>query len=707
MKKKLRIGILLITLILMICVWPVCLVRKTADISSNMASDYEATEQFVSNTTPYVQTFVAQTARLDYIKFKLVFDQDITALAGAVHFKIVDTNNQPIVEKDLAFSEYEGYFWETEVNKWIDKGAEYTIVVTVDDEYSNIFQGAHTLNTADDAPGNVSLFMGEEQIDGQGLICYGYGYPLNIKNVVCLWGFILAVGLCLYICCGAERDIILPGKAGVLWDKLWSLLHKYQVMILIAEMLGILLMIAYICRNKAVDWDEAYSVMMVTKLSLSEMLHTTALDMHPPLFYIMLRIFGTLFGTSFFALKMMSVLFTGCTMLLGVTIVRKNWGAKAAFLFNLVIGLGPQFIFYSVNIRMYALVSFFVIASALLAYNIIQNSGKLNWILFVLSSLGGVYTHYFAVVPLTLIYGYLLVGLFLERKRDCKYFVLGCVMTVAGYVPWLAVVISDRMKGIDALIGHLPWLSVVLKSFTTKGTGGNVDWSKIDLKSLWEWMFSTNIKYSSVMGVGLLVVGIIMFCIKAHTYSRKKRLFLEMLVANLLLSYVIISIIASVNTHFMDNRYVFAALGTFWLFVVIIFSERGRMVSCMLVTSLSIFVLSSYNVQMAVELGTNNYIGETYNVLEQIREEEAILYNFPTYHILYGAHLPEQDFVWIEDMDWENFEGDYIYFISWGGLEIPWLIQEAYQMQFVDCGTMRFEEGMAGIKLYKVCLNNR
>lgn len=706
MKKAIRISILAIMILLMLCVWPFCLVRKTAEVASCLtAPEYGNTEQYICHDVPYVQSFTAQTAKLEYIEFKLYSEQDFQSLPGELHFQLTDEADRLIMEKDIAFSEFTRYFWHVDVNEWLQKGKVYKFVVSVDEEYNNLFKGIYTVKAEEDAPGSISLRMGAEPVVGQGLARYGYGYPLNYKNVICLWACIAALGFGLYVTLRDSRDagskLEKFSKYRQLLDKVWALISKYQVWILLAEMAGILLMTVYICRNQAVDWDEAYSLSLISKLTLEEMIHTTALDMHPPLYYLLLRGFSAIFGTQFFALKMLSVLLNGGVMVLGITMVRKNWGAKAAFLFNLVIGLGPQFIFYSVNIRMYALAFFFVMWNALLAYEIIQGKGKLKWILFVLSGLGGVYSHYFAVVPLVLIYGYLLVGLFLERRKDVKYFFLCCGATIIGYLPWIVIYILDNQKGVDALIGHLPWMSTVIKSFAREELG-SFNLSKIDFVGLAEWMFYTNIKFSVVMGVALFVAALVMFFLKAQTYTRKKRLFLEMCATNLLLSYVVIAILASGNSHFLDNRYVFASLGTFWLFVVIVFSEKGKMVSCMLAACLTIFGLSAYTIQKGVELGTNHYMGETIRLLEQVKEEDYILYNFPTYHIVYGAHLPEQEFIWVEDMDWENYEQDYIYFISWGPIEISWSIQQEYQIQYVNCGTLRFEEGMGGITLYKL-----
>ena len=207
-------------------------------------------------------------------------------------------------------------------------------------------------------------------------------------------------------------------------NKTEDFLEKYQVVILLLETAVIFALIAFICRNKALDWDEAYSFQMITKYSLKEMIQVTALDVHPPLYYLLLWAFCQVFGTDFFVLKIFSVLFTVLTMLLGVVYVRKDWGWKTAAVFMLAVGLGPQFLYYSVNIRMYSMELFFVTWCALLAYRILTKGKRIDWILFVVSALCGVYTHYFAAVPLAFIYGYLLVGLLITNRKGCKWFLL-------------------------------------------------------------------------------------------------------------------------------------------------------------------------------------------------------------------------------------------------------------------------------------------
>lgn len=597
---------------------------------------------------------------------------------GGGLFTLFDAQGGEVLSREIDFTNIDdGCFCLLEVGQWIHKGEEYTFSICVSEEYDNLFYGIYTVEPSQAAPGSVMLSIGEEAVAGQALTRYCYGYPLNSKNVVCLWAFLLICGLSLYG---------LSGGADLHSRKLVILADRFQILILLLEIAGVLVLSALVCNTRTVDWDEAYSIRMITKYSFSEMFRVTALDIHPPLYYVLLRLYSMVFGTSVFALKMMSVAITALVMVLGITKVRKYWGPGAAFLFNLVAGLGPQFVCYSVNIRMYSLSLFFVMWCAFLAYEILWGGGLKDWILFVLSALGGVFTHYFNVVPLAFIYGYLLVGLWIFYRKKVKWFFVSCMATIVGY---------------------LPWLSIVVKTFQRAGVRERVSEKILDFGDLIRWAFSTNIEFSVYMPLILFVVALILLVAECKKYKKQELLFLVMCAANILFTYIGCRVIASINVHFWDNRYVFSAMGLFWLFLVIIYSRRGRIVFCAFALWLGIMSMSAFVIQKAKDSGTNAYMDATYKVLEQVMGEEQILYNYDTYQVLYGAHLREQEFIFIDDLDWESMDRDYIYMIAWGGHWFDPEVVQKYQLEAVDCGTMRFEEGVAGVKLYKIVAHAR
>lgn len=687
-KTAVRNLIVLMTLALMLCVWPLCLVRRTTMLSSNISMPYLSTEQYLRADAPLAQTFTAQTSRLEAIEFAVDYDGALPE-DGAFVFELCDSKGNVITNREVGFAEIDSFhFYPVSINQWINKGEEYTFSISVAEDYDNLLRGVYTVATEPCAAGNQSLYLGEEKLDGYALTRYSYGFPFNIKNIGCIWAFLITCSILLSRLFGLNivktkgKESGFGKRVTTLVDNIWNLVNKHQVLVLLLEMFGILFIVAYICRVRIVDWDEAYSLRMVTKYSFTEMIKVTAEDIHPPLYYALLRLFSMVFGTSIFSLKMLSVVFEGCVMLLGITKIRKHWGFETAFLFNLVVGLGPQFISYSINIRMYSLSLLFVMLCAILAYEIIQGQGKWNWFFFVLAALGGVYTHYFNVVPLAIIYGYLLIGLLLEDKKKCKYFWLSCVVTVVGYLPWLRVVIESLGRS------------------GTKTEGVSVE--GFDFDNLLNWAFSTNIEFSVFMPIILFVICVALLVREHKRYSKQEILFLVMCAINIVLSYVGCRLVTSATARFWDNRYVFAALGLFWLFLLIVSCNRGKALFCSMTLWIAVMVASAFVIQMTKEVGANAYVEDAYKVLEQVRDEDMLLYNYDTYDVLYGAHLREQEFVFIDDVNWESLEQDYVYMIGWGGHWFDSQVQEKYNLQVESCGTMRFEEGVAGVELYKI-----
>ena len=65
--------------------------------------------------------------------------------------------------------------------------------------------------------------------------------------------------------------------------------------------------------RQSVWFDEAYSI-MVAKRSASEIIRLSALDTHPSLYYLILKIWANVFGWSELALRSLSVIFYGASI---------------------------------------------------------------------------------------------------------------------------------------------------------------------------------------------------------------------------------------------------------------------------------------------------------------------------------------------------------------------------------------------------------
>src|SRR6266542_3589812 len=80
---------------------------------------------------------------------------------------------------------------------------------------------------------------------------------------------------------------------------------------------------------QSVWFDEAYSILLA-KQPVADLIHLTSIDTHPPLYYLVLKLWAGLFGWGEFALRSLSVLAMGAALAIGALLVKRLFGVKAA-----------------------------------------------------------------------------------------------------------------------------------------------------------------------------------------------------------------------------------------------------------------------------------------------------------------------------------------------------------------------------------------
>ncbi|VVA43841.1 conserved membrane hypothetical protein [Candidatus Roizmanbacteria bacterium] len=138
--------------------------------------------------------------------------------------------------------------------------------------------------------------------------------------------------------------------------------------------------------------DEAFSYFMAKK-NIVEMLFLTAKDFNPPLYYFVLHFWMNLFGSSEIALRSLSLLFfwgTICIVFLFLTNIFKMRERKASLYLILFI-INPLLLYYAFEARMYSMFAFFATLSFYAFY-------KKNNRLYLLSTIAGLFTHYFMLL---------------------------------------------------------------------------------------------------------------------------------------------------------------------------------------------------------------------------------------------------------------------------------------------------------------------
>ncbi|WP_194242442.1 glycosyltransferase family 39 protein [Gimesia benthica] len=158
-------------------------------------------------------------------------------------------------------------------------------------------------------------------------------------------------------------------------------------------------------------FDESFSLKM-TEFSFVDLWKHVSEDTHPPLSFILLKIWGILFGTSMFATRMFGVTF-GITTIIGAYLfVKEAYSSSdelghrdaspaslAALLTAAMIALSPLHISWSLIARMYSLGTTLTAFSSWFLMRALHKikPGMRDWVLFTITTIALAYTHHFGL----------------------------------------------------------------------------------------------------------------------------------------------------------------------------------------------------------------------------------------------------------------------------------------------------------------------
>jgi mannosyltransferase len=176
--------------------------------------------------------------------------------------------------------------------------------------------------------------------------------------------------------------------------------------------IGTIILIAFILRLIAIDqslWhDEAITALAVRDYSYSSLITLFAkVDNHPPLYYLLLKAWSSVFGYSELALRIPSVIFGIATVYVFYKVVQLTelfkdvkfsfLGFGGAELAALLLVTSSIHIYYSQEARMYSLVSMLVSISIYLLLRTYKSNNLRYWIMFSLSLFVTAMTNYASI----------------------------------------------------------------------------------------------------------------------------------------------------------------------------------------------------------------------------------------------------------------------------------------------------------------------
>ncbi len=205
------------------------------------------------------------------------------------------------------------------------------------------------------------------------------------------------------------------------------------------------------CFQNSLWFDEAYTVGMMSYDGF-EGLKWAIFDVHPHLYYFLLRIFTLVFGNSLPVMRVFSAIGALLFAALGFTHIRKDFGKSVGFWFSFCAIFSASTLHYALEIRMYTWAAYFVALAAIYAFRMYNHPEKNSFrILFLIFSLCSAYTHHFGLFAVSGINLALLYRT-IKEKRPMKEWWQNAAVQIGCYLPCAFMFLLQVINGVAGWI---------------------------------------------------------------------------------------------------------------------------------------------------------------------------------------------------------------------------------------------------------------
>lgn len=217
--------------------------------------------------------------------------------------------------------------------------------------------------------------------------------------------------------------------------------------------------------NQSLWLDEAINVVFAQKLDLFDYLTKYLIaDFHPPGWFLVLWVWGHLFGFSEISVRMPALIFGLLTIFLTYKIGEELISKKVGLMASLFLSLAPLHIYYSQEARPYSFAAF---AAAMSTYCLVKliKKGKLIFLIFYAFSLTLLFSSdylTYLILPAHFIYS--------KFYKNIPKFLWGNIFAFLMFSPWLLIFPGQITNGQQTAIIVKGWGEVV-GSLSIKGVG--------------------------------------------------------------------------------------------------------------------------------------------------------------------------------------------------------------------------------------------
>jgi 4-amino-4-deoxy-L-arabinose transferase-like glycosyltransferase len=285
-------------------------------------------------------------------------------------------------------------------------------------------------------------------------------------------------------------------------------------------LLFLVLLLGFVLRFYKIDaqslWYDEGNSARIAERSIQLIVEGSAGDIHPPLYYILLKIWRAIFGDGETALRAFSTLCGVLTVLFAYLIGRDLFNTRVGLIASFLVAVSPFAVYYSQEVRMYALLALCASVStwALIRFSIFDfrfsnRSSRVALVsLFVVATTAGLWTQYAYPFVMLAQGACVLVWLATQKKDRMRL--------------WVAYLLVNAL----AIVLFLPWLPVAFRQIS----GWGIESQKYDLGTAmldsFRWLV---VGRTATLADSSLALGVVGLILVSAVFSHRNRLKLALL----------------------------------------------------------------------------------------------------------------------------------------------------------------------------------
>lgn len=391
---------------------------------------------------------------------------------------------------------------------------------------------------------------------------------------------------------------------------------------MIVLILALGLVLRLINLNQSFWLDEAISGLAAKNYSFIGIITKFAQgDTHPPLYYLVLRLWSLVFGYSEISMRLLSVLLGVATIFVIYKISVTLFKNKSKFLYTapLLLATSGLHIYYSQEVRMYTL-------STLLVSLTVYFFLKKDWVKFSIALLFLGMTDYLPLLVLPAIWIYFI----LSKKYEAKKFISSHIPLVLFFVIWFPSFLVQMQGTKVYLAAFQAWRQVL-------GSAGLKDFVLVWIKFI-IGRISFELKVFYALIIILPSAPILFLLSKSFTKFKKYSLIWFWLLVPLILFFI--------GSIFIPGFSYFRLLFIIPAFYILISSGINKSkfseLAFFLVVSLNLFFSAVYIQNQ--QFWREDWRGAVAFVESQIKPNEIVLMSFPEPFAPYRWYSKEKEF---------------------------------------------------------------